>query len=184
MRLKYNNFDSSFSARSDYYSELGFSGTYTGSAKQNNQILSYLKSNGYKQGVYKLSRNELAWTQEGRALEAIVRPSDGAILTPLAKNDSVLNAFATANIFDFANDPNKFIRDNLNIDGSVSNIPVQAIGGDTYDNDFSMQVVLPNVQNYEQFKHAMQHDKSFENMVRAMTVDKMFDRKSLKKYNC
>lgn len=182
-RLKYNNFDSSFSARSDYYSELGFSGTYTGSEEQNIKMLDYLKKNGYKQGKYRLSRNELAWTQEGKKLEAIIRPSDGAILTPLARNDSVLKASATSNIFNFANDPSKFIRDNLNIANSVANNPSQNIAGNTYDNDFSIQIELPNVTNYEQFKYAMQHDKSFEKMVRAMTVDKMFGGSSLKKYN-
>lgn len=183
-RLKYNNFDSSFSARSDYYNELGFSGTYTGSAKQNNQILDYLKKNGYRTGVYKLAKDELAWTQEGRNLEAIIRPSDGAILTPLAKNDSVLKASATANIFDFANNPSEFIRSNLNIEGSISNVPTKNAGSNTYYNEFGIQIELPNVQNYEQFKYAMQHDKSFEKMVRAMTVDKMFGGSSLKKYNC
>lgn len=183
-RLKYNNFDSSFSARSDYYSELGFSGTYTGSAKQNTQILNYLKKNGYRTGKYKLSKDELNWTQEGRKLEAIIRPSDGAILTPLAQNDSVLKASATSNIFDFANDPSGFIRDNLNIGSAISNAPSQNVVGNTYDNDFSIQIELPNVQNYEQFKYAMQHDKGFEKMVRAMTVDKMFGGSSLKKYKC
>lgn len=183
-RLKYSNYDSSFSARSDYYNEMGFSGTYTGSAKQNSQMVAWMKKNGYRTGVYKLSKDELAWTQEGRDLEAIIRPSDGAILTPLAKNDSVLKASATANIFDFANNPSEFIRNNLNIEGSISNVPAQTVGGNTYHNEFGIQIELPNVQNYEQFKYAMQHDPKFEKMVRAMTVDKMFGGSSLKKYNC
>ena len=50
-RLKYNDFDSSFSARSSYYSAMGFSGKYTGSAAQNTQMLAWLKSNGYRRGV-------------------------------------------------------------------------------------------------------------------------------------
>lgn len=181
-RLKYNNFDSSYSARKDYYGELGFSGTYTGSDKQNIQILNAMKKMGYKQGHYKLSKDELAWTQEGRKTEAIIRPSDGAILTPLAKDDSILKASATSNMFSFFNDPSTFIRDNLNVASSISNAPAQNVVGGTYDNDFNMQVVLPNVTNYEQFKHEMQHDKNFENMIRAMTVDKMFGGSSLKKY--
>ena len=102
--------------------------------------------------------------------------------TPLAKEDSVLKASATSNIFNFANNPSKFIRDNLNVVGSISDTPSQNIVGNTYDNDFSIQIELPNVTNYEQFKYAMQHDKSFEKMVRAMTVDKMFGGSSLKKY--
>ena len=181
-RLKYSNYDSSFSARSDYYSDMGFSGTYTGSAKQNTQMISWMKENGYRNGKYRLSKDELAWTQEGRQLEAIIRPSDGAILTPLAQDDSILKASATSNIFDFANDPSGFIRDNLNIGNNVSGMPSQSVVGNTFDNDFSIQIELPNVQNYEQFKYEMQHDKSFEQMIRAMSVDKMFGGSSLKKY--
>ena len=181
-RLKYSNYDSSFSARSGYYHYMGFLGMYIGSAKQNMQMLSWMKQNGYKNGKYKLSRDELAWTQENGNLEAIIRPSDGAILTPLMKDDTILKHSATSNIFNFANDPSGFIRDNLNIGNSITNVPSQSSVGNTYDNDFSMQVILPNVQNYEQFKYAMQHDKSFEKMVRAMTVDKMFGGSSLKKY--
>ena len=181
-RLKYNNYDSSFSARSDYYSAMGLSGTYTGSDKQNEQMVAWMKSNGYRNGKYRLSRDEFAWTQEGRKMEAIIRPSDGAILTPLAQDDSVLNAFATSNIFNFANDPSGFIRDNLNIGNVISSTPSQNVGGNTYDNDFAIQIELPNVTNYEQFKHDMQHDPKFEKMIRAMTVDKMFGGSSLQKY--
>jgi DNA repair exonuclease SbcCD ATPase subunit len=181
-RLKSHDFSASFSDRKDYYEQMGFSGTYTGSDSQNINMLNWLKKHGYRTGKYRLSKDELAWTQEGRKMEAIIRPSDGAILTPLAQNDSILKASATSNIFKFANDPSEFIRDNLNIGNVVSGVPSQSIVGDTYDNDFSMQVVLPNVQNYEQFKHAMQHDKNFESMIRAMTVDKMFGGSSLKKY--
>lgn len=115
-------------------------------------------------------------------MEAIIRPSDGAILTPLAQDDSVLKASATSNLFNFANDPSSFIRDNLNTGSFSANAPSQNVGGNTYDNDFSIQIELPNVMNYEQFKYAMQHDKNFEKMVRAMTVDKMFGGSSLKKY--
>jgi hypothetical protein len=181
-RLKYNDFDASFSARKEYYDELGFKGTYTGSAEQNIQILDYLKKNGYRNGTYKLLKDEWAWTQEGRKMEAIIRPSDGAILTPLAKGDSVLKASATSNLFDFANDPSKFIRDTLDVGGSISDNPNLSVAGNTYDNDISIQIELPNVMNYEQFKYAMQHDSNFEKMVRAMTVDKMFGGSSFKKY--
>lgn len=164
---------------------MGLSGTYTGSAKQNQQMLNYMKEHGYKQGKYRLSKDELAWTQEGRKAEAIIRPSDGAILTPLAQDDTILKHSATSNIFNFANNPDDFIRDILNIGNPVSDIPSQSIiGNNTYDNDFSIQIELPNVTNYEQFKYEMQHDKGFEKMVRAMTVDKMFGGSSLKKYNC
>lgn len=138
----------------------------------------------YKTGVQNLKDDEVAWTQDG-GREFIIRPSDGAILTPLAKYDSVLNTNASNNLWDMANNPSDFIRDSLNIDKTSTQIPVaNSISGNSYDNDFEMNINLPNVMNYEQFKYAMQHDKNFEKMVRAMTVDKLFGGSSLKKFNC
>ncbi len=68
---------------------------------------------GYSSGIKKILKDELAWTQEGKKAEAIIRPSDGAVLTPLARNDSILNAEATSNLFEFANNPKKFISDSI-----------------------------------------------------------------------
>lgn len=137
---------------------------------------------GYATGIKKVPENEYAWTQEGRKSEAIVRPSDGAILTPLAKNDSVLSHNATSNLFDFANDPREFIRDTFDLN-SIAPTPVcKNIGGNTFDNDISLQITLPNVTNYEQFKNAMQHDKSFEKMIQTMTVGKLSNDNMFKKY--
>jgi hypothetical protein len=181
-RLKYFDYDSSFDARRKYYSKMGFSGVYTSSYQQNVNMLEWMKKQGYRNGVYNLSKDELAWTQEGNKLEAIIRPSDGAILTPLAKNDSVLKHSATANLFNFANDPSEFIRNNLNMFDHTSGITNKHCVGSTYNNDMDIRIELPNVTNYEEFKYAMQHDKSFEKIVRAMTVDKMFGGSSLKKY--
>lgn len=141
----------------------------------------HANTRGYASGAYRISRNQLAWTQEGRNLEAIIRPSDGAILTPLARNDSVLNASATANLFDFANNPSQFIKDNLDI-GHVTDVQPHQIVGNTYDNDFSIQIALPNVSNYEQFKRELQQDKSFERMIKAMTTDRLFGGSSINKY--
>lgn len=50
------------------------------------------------------------------------------------------------------------------------------------NNDLSVEVILPNVRNYEQFKKDIQKDKDFEYLVRAMTTDRVFGGSSLKKY--
>lgn len=47
-----------------------------------------------------------------------------------------------------------------------------------------LNINLPNVTNYEEFKHAMQHDKEFEKMVQAMTTDKLTGGSKLRKYYC
>lgn len=182
-RLKYFNFDSSFARRKTYFSKMGGSGTYTGSAGQNTWMINQMKAHGYKKGVFKVPDDEWAWTQEGRRTEAIIRPSDGAILTPLAKKDSVLNAEATRTLFNFANDPSNFFQEQLGpIDDIGKYMSSPQIGTNSFDNDFNITFDLPGVSNYEEFKTALQHDKKFESMIRAMTVDKMFGGSSLKKY--
>ena len=140
------------------------------------------KFKGYATGARRLTENQLAWTQENDKNEFIIRPSDGAILTPLAKNDSVLSALASDNIFDMANNPEEFIKESLGLnDRSVVGNGSTVSFGDS-NNSFNMTLNLPNVQNYEEFKYALQHDSGFEKMIKAMTVDRMFGASSLKKY--
>ena len=127
-----------------------------------------------------IDEDQLAWTQENGA-EMIVRPSDGAILTPLAKNDSVLNAAATQNIWDMANDPSAFVRDNLGIGGS--SVSPAATGGNTNitQNLESVVFSLPNVRNYEELLASMQKDRNFERLINSMTLDKIAGKNSLSK---
>ena len=135
---------------------------------------------GYAKGKRLIDNDELAWTQENGA-EMIVRPSDGAILTPLAKNDSVLNAAATQNIWDMANDPSAFVRDNLGIGGS--SVSPAATGGNTNYTQNLENVVfsLPNVRNYDELIRQMQNDRNFERLINSMTLDKIAGKNSLSK---
>lgn len=144
--------------------------------------LGWLKLNqisGYAVGKKNLFGNEIAWTQES-GQEYIVRPSDGAILTPLAKGDSVLSAAASGNIWDMANSPSDFIKDNLSV-GSVDS----AIGNGGQINvsqNFEQLVIsMPNAKNYEQLISQMQKDKNFERLIMAMTVDQIAGKSSLAK---
>ena len=139
--------------------------------------------NKFKQGTYAVKHNQLGWTNENGLPEVIVRPSDGAILTPLAKDDMILNSYATDNLFSMANDPAKFIKDNLfsgNSYADTSNI--NNVSSNCSVSVDTINFNLPNVKNYEEFFYAAQHDKRFEKMVQAMTVDKLFGGSSLKKY--
>jgi TP901 family phage tail tape measure protein len=135
--------------------------------------------NKFAQGVHNLDKDQLAWTQEdGR--EMIIRPSDGAILTPLAKTDSVLKASASNNIWDMANNPTDFIRDNLQL-GVIDN-PVSQYTPTTYTQNLDSVVFnLPNVRNYEELLSAMQNDKNFERLILAMTIDRVAGKSSLSK---
>ena len=67
----------------------------------------------YAKGTKRIHKDQLAWTNEYAdkvGSEMIVRPSDGAILTPLKANDSVIPANLADNLFKWgAISPDKFI---------------------------------------------------------------------------
>lgn len=133
----------------------------------------------YASGVKNLSNNEIAWTQENGA-EMIVRPSDGAILTPLAKNDSVLTASASGNIWDMANSPSDFIKDNLDIDNIDANVGSNGYANYTQNLD-KVVFNLPNVKNYNELLSEMQRDKNFERLILSMSIDRLAGKSSLAK---
>ena len=150
--------------------------------KLGNGDLGWLKLNqisGYAIGKKSINDDEYAWTQEN-GKEMIVRPSDGAILTPLAKNDSVLTSGASSNIWNMANNPSDFIKDNLGLDNLSS---PAANGGNTTITQNLDKVVfnLPNVKNYEEMLASMQKDRNFERLITAMTVDKIAGKNTLTK---
>lgn len=147
---------------------------------KNGYNLSKYTAGKYASGAKDINKTQMAWTQEGRKKEFIVRPSDGAILTPIAKGDSVLNAAATGNIWDMANNPSDFIKDNLDI-GNI-NVPVNGSSNNTYVQNLDKVIFsMPNVQNYNEFVSALQRDKSFEKLIKSMTVDRLAGGSSLAK---
>lgn len=133
----------------------------------------------YALGAKNIRNNEMAWTQENGS-EMIMRPSDGAILTPLAKNDSVLTSAASSNIWNMANNPSDFIKDNLDLD----KIDTGANVGNktTYTQNLDKVVFnLPNVKNYDELLKSMRHDKNFERLIMSMTIDPIAGKSSLAK---
>ena len=63
------------------------------------------------------------------------------------------------NLYSLTNDPTKFIKDNFKL--NIPSIPSTS-NGNTFNNDMSFEINLPNVTNYEQFIYTMQRDKRFE----------------------
>lgn len=134
---------------------------------------------GYATGAKEILENETAWTQE-KGREYIVRPSDGAILTPLAKGDSVLNANASNNIWNIANNPTEFIKDNLEL--GIGNIPNNANVQNNLTQNFDKVIFsMPNVQSYNELLTEMQRDKNFEKLILSMSVDRIAGKTSLAK---
>lgn len=139
------------------------------------------KKAGYKKGIYNLKQNEFAWTQEDNIPETIIRPSDGAILTPLAKGDSVLNGNATSNLWNMTNDPSKFIRENLSGDLDINNGNGSVLNN-SVQNSIDVNITLPNVKNYNEFVNELQRDSKFERMIQDMTVNQLSGKSSLNKF--
>lgn len=163
----------------EYINSYGASGDLYDYWVKKSKNLDKYKYNAFRLGARKIDADQMAWTQEG-AREYIVRPSDGAILTPLAKNDSVLNANASNNIWNMANSPAEFIRDNLNL-GSA-NVPNNSNVHSNYTQHLDKVVFnLPNVKNYEELLSAMQKDKNFERLILSMSIDRVAGKSSLAK---
>lgn len=130
-------------------------------------------------GARRIESDDVAWTQE-KGREFIVRPSDGAILTPVAKDDSVLNANASSNIWNMANAPAEFIKDNLKL--SANSVPNNSNVQSNYTQHLDKVVFnLPNVKNYEELLSAMQKDKNFERLILSMSIDRLAGKSSLAK---
>lgn len=135
--------------------------------------------NKFALGAKDINETQLAWTQE-RGQEFIVRPSDGAILTPIAKGDSVLTSAASSNIWKMANSPAEFIKDNLNL--GVANTPNNSNVQSSYTQILDKVVFnLPNVKNYEELLTALQKDPKFDKLIKAMTIDQIAGKSSLAK---
>lgn len=133
----------------------------------------------YATGKKDFLNDEIAWTQE-KGREYIVRPSDGAILTPIAKGDSVLNATASSNIWDMANSPTEFIRDNLNL--GTANVPnVSSVNNSITQHFENITFSMPNVHGYNELLTEMQRDPKFEKLVLSMTIDQIAGKSKLAK---
>lgn len=146
---------------------------------QKGQNLDKYFYNAFKSGARDINKSQLAWTQE-QGQEFIVRPSDGAILTPIAKGDSVLNANASRNIWSMANSPAEFIKDNLNL--GIANTPNNSTVQNSYVQNFeNITFSLPNVHGYSELLTEMQRDPKFEKLILSMTVDRIAGKSSLAK---
>ena len=185
-RLKYNNKDSSWEARSLYWSKLfPEAGAYTGSASQNTRLLNYLKSNGYRNGTPGVGRAGYHWTQEDGS-EIILRRSDGAVLTPLGKGDAVLNSNATKNFYDMFNDPRAFRQ---SMDAGLYNGTLSLAGPAINDNrnqditmgDIHVTIDLPNVKNYSDFRNDLVKDRDFEKSMCVMINNAMKGKSTIEK---
>lgn len=147
-------------------------GKFTGSGwVKKNQL-------AYKNGTKKVGYDQVAWTQEN-GLEYIIRPSDGAILHPVAQGDMVLNAEASKRLWEVSNNPMQFIKDNMST--SIPSTPTNN-GNNNVENNIQMTITLPGVSNYQEFVTRLQSDSKFEKMIVDVTSSALTGNNSLSKY--
>ena len=88
-RLKYNDFDSSFGARSQYYEQMGGDGQYTGSYDQNVFMLDYLKAHGYRKGTKSATKGLHIYDEDNPGSEVLV--TKYGVLRQFDSGDTVFN---------------------------------------------------------------------------------------------
>lgn len=170
-RLKYFDFDSSYYARSQYYSAMGGSGVYTSSASQNVWMVSEMRRNGFAKGG---TIGELI-NKTGETGFVLART--GEEILSLEKINALGDAFAKMN-------PVINNMSNLYKDLIPSNIPnIKDKENRTYNEIHLENVVLPNITNYDEFKHKLLRDKDFEKGAQAVTINRFTGASSLKKYS-
>jgi glucan-binding YG repeat protein len=118
------------------------------------------KWKGYKTGTRSVGASGLYWTNEG-APETIIRKSDGAVLTRLNSGDTVLNNSATQNMWDFANNPQKFLR-GLGVNNTFGS-----------GNNVNLEFNLSGLRSPAEFMDALRKDKRFEKLIQEMTLGRV-----------
>lgn len=162
-RLKYLDFDSSFSARSQYYTAMGGSGVYTGSSSQNRWMIAPMKAHsGFARGGI-IGDMIRAAGEDGIAL---VRKGEGIIPTDMMPQweQLIQNLQPLNQILNSAN--------NVQLFEPTSTANHSVVNYNTFE--FNM----PNVTNGEETITYLQHSKRFENIIHEIS----FGKNSLSKY--
>ena len=129
---------------------------------------------GYAKGSKKIPYDQMAWTQE-QGSELIYRSSDGAILTPLGKDDMVFTHDMSQRLWSMASGemPTGIaMTSRPNVNGTPQNVSL----------DNEINIVLPNVENYEDFKIALKNDAEMERFWQEITIGQAMGNNSLKKF--
>lgn len=179
MRLKWNDFDSSFGARAGYYEQITGDSDYYGTAEQNIRLLNYLKNNGYRKGTKSATSGVHIYDEDNPGSEVIV--TKYGTLRQFDSGDTVFNKDQVEKLWNLSKGMPNMYMDNLgaklpdipNISNNLAN-KVDVSYGD-------VSLSFPNVHNYEDFMKQAQQDPKFEKMVQNMTLGQTLGRNSLSK---
>lgn len=177
-RLKSDNIDASWEARSKYWSKI-FGGAYTGSESQNIKFLNWLKANGYKNGVLSASKGLHLFDENGLGSEIIIT-KEGA-LRQFNTGDTVFSDKMVDNLWNLAqNNPISYnlpkIPDTSNLvrrDNSSQEVTVKVDG---------MSVNLPNVTNYKEFRSELIRDNTFTDAIGTYVNNRIMGKNPLEHY--
>lgn len=181
-RIKWHDYDSSFSARAGYYEQMGNDDPYYGTSEQNIQMLEYMKSHGLKKGS-KSAHGGLTLTDEDGLGSEVIFSKKYGTLRKLDTGDMVFNKDQVEKLWNLSKGittPNMYM-DNLgaklpdipNISNNLAN-KVDVSYGD-------VTLSFPNVHNYEDIMKQMQKDPKAEKMIQEMTLGQTLGRNSLSK---
>ena len=139
------------------------------------------KWKGYKTGTKGVPRNDLYWTNEGRKPEAIIRKSDGAILTPLSKGDSVIPNSAMKNMYQALTDPAKYLKQYTTPDIKV--VQSNTNNSNSQPPIVNMQFIANGVQDANKFVNDLMNNKKLEKWVQEITLGQANGNSNYKKYS-
>ena len=91
-------------------------------AKQRKAILTAMKKKGLKTGAQNVIEDQLAWLFENNAQEYVLRKSDGAIMQNMLTGDKVINPQGAENLYNFATNPDQFLKSRSSTDISTAGI--------------------------------------------------------------
>ena len=162
-RLKSNNIDASWDRRADYYEGIFGDDDYTGSDYQNIRMLDWLKEHGYakgkKRGEYSTGYHLVG--EEGNEFMII----NGA-LREVGTEDTIFTADMAKNIADFSVDPTQYLSSHM----PLPNVKPASIPNNVTSNVDTIEISLPNVTNYAEFKTQLMNDRGFKSYMSEATL--------------
>lgn len=162
-RLKSNNIDASWDRRADYYEGIFGDDDYTGSDYQNIRMLDWLKEHGYakgkKRGEYSTGYHLVG--EEGN--EFMI--TNGA-LREVGTEDTIFTADMAKNIADFSVDPTQYLSSHM----PLPNVKPASTPNNVTSNVDTIEISLPNVTNYAEFKTQLMNDRGFKNYMSEATL--------------
>lgn len=136
--------------------------------------LKYLKLPKYATGTKKVRKDHLGITQDDGS-ELLFRTDSGALLTPLGQGDMVFTNEMSQRLWEIAKTgvvPTVIETSKPNVGSYV---------GNTVTANNQIELVLPNVQDYQSFKRELQNDNNFEKFIQEVTIGKVSGNNSLNK---